>query len=520
VIQKRILYAAIANWTSQFFSLAIGFLVAPFVLHHLGESQYGILVLVGSVIAQGANLDFGIRPALIKYVAAHQARGEVRELRAFIATALWLYCCLASVALVLTLIVSPFIPVLFNVPSSESDTITTLGLLMGAQLAFSIPSSTPSAILAGLQRYDIINAISVIWAILTAIATVAVLLAGGGVVAIAIATAAIAVLMALVYVVCLKRIAPDLQLTFRGARRELVRTILSFSTSMLVMNTSNGLQAQSGEMVLGAFLPVSLVSPYTLARRLSNIPQLIAERFLWSFVPLSSELDAQGKVEHLQRMYLTGTRIVLAISLPFAAAIMVLAGPFLSLWIGASYAKYAPIAVLLTAAGTMEIACRVGGTILQGLGRHHRLAVISVCGLVANFALSTSLVRPFGPVGVALGTLLPTVFIIFVWRLSYSLRTLEISLRSLLKQGFLPVLLPFILESGLLLALKSTFELSNLLTVGCAAAAGIGLFSIVYLYFFSGESERQLVQTAVTVARNLASRKVVPRRSSTSHILL
>ncbi len=520
MIQKRVFYAAIANWTGQFVSLATGFLVAPFVLHHLGESQYGILTLVGSVIAQGANLDFGIRPAVIKYVAAHQARGEIRELRSLIATALWLYCCLGLVAFVLTLIVSPFLPVWFNVPKSESDTIVTLGLLMGAQLAFSIPGSTPSAILAGLQRYDIINAISVAWTLLLAMATVVVLLAGGGVIAVAAVTVAIAVLMTAVYVVYLARVASDLRLTFHGAQRALVRKILSFSASILVLNTSSGLQEQSGEMVLGAFLSVSIVSPYTLARRLSGIPQMIADRFLWSLAPLSSELDAKGNVEHLQLMYLTGTRIALAISLPFAAAIIVLAGPFLSLWIGASYAQYAPIAVILTVAGILEVAGRPGGTILQGLARHHRLAVISVCAVVANLALSILLVRDFGPVGVAFGALLPTAFITFVWRISYSLRTLEIPLGRLLRHGLLPVLLPFVLEIGLLLTLKSTFSLSKLLAVGCAAAAGIGLFSIIYLYYFSGASERQLVRAAAAFFGNLLSRKTESRKSSASDIFL
>lgn len=288
---------------------------------------------------------------------------------------------------------------------------------------------------------------------------------------------------------------------------------------MLVISASSGFQAQSGEMVLGASFPVGFVSSYSLAKRLSNVPQMIAERFLWGLAPLSSELDAQGNAASLQLLCLSGTRIALAICLPFAAVVVVLAGPFLSLWIGAPYAEYAPIAVILAATGITDMATRPAGAILQGLERHHRLAVIAVCAAVMNLALSILLARQYGLIGVAIGTLVPTVLLTFIWKLSYCLRTLEIPLARFLTQCLLPVLLPFVLEIGLLLFLKSIFELSKWLALGCAAAAGVALFSVIYLYFFSGESERRLVRASVTFAKGFLNRKVVPRKSSRSNIL-
>jgi hypothetical protein len=45
-------------------------------------------ILAGSVIGHGALLDFGIRPAVIKYVAEHRARGDIDRLRSVIATVL------------------------------------------------------------------------------------------------------------------------------------------------------------------------------------------------------------------------------------------------------------------------------------------------------------------------------------------------------------------------------------------------------------------------------------------------
>ena len=497
MIQKRVFSAALANWVGQFITLATNFLLAPFILHQVGETQYGMLAVVGSVILQGANLDLGIRSALIKLVAEYHARDEVGELRGILATSLWMYCLMGTIALALTLLISPFLPRLFNVPPSESDTMVNLGLLMGTQLALSIASSTPSAVLSGLQRYDIKNAVAVVWTMFSAAATIAVLYAGGGIVGIAVASAGLAVLMQSVYLLCLNRVAPDLRLSFRGASTKFVKRILSFSTSMLLIDASSSLQTKADEMVIGAFMPVSNVSPYSLARRLSSIPQMIAERFVWAFVPLTSQLDAQGETERLRGLYLTGTRITLALGLPFAAVVMILAGPLLTLWVGEQYAKYAPITFILASASILELSSASGAAILQGLGRHHWLAIMGACAAAANIVMSILLVRDYGLIGVAIGTLLPTAVIALGWKMPYAMRVLQISLREMLAKSLLPVLWPFLMTVGLLQTLLWKIQPSGLISVGCTAVAGLAAFFAIYLPFFSGDAERRFVGNAI-----------------------
>jgi O-antigen/teichoic acid export membrane protein len=367
---------------------------------------------------------------------------------------------------------------------------------MGINLAISIPFSTPGAVLAGLQKYSQINAISVAWAAVSAITTISILLTGGGLVEVVAAAIPITLVMEAITAICVYRLAPDLHLSWRGARRDLIREVFSFSASVLVMNISYSLQAKSDEIVIGAFLPVSAVSPYSLARRLSSLPQLFAERFLWAFLPLSSQLKAEGEAELLKALYLTGTRITLAICLPLAAVIITMAGPLLTLWIGERFSAYAPIVVILTLASVLQVSSWPGGTILQGLARHHGLAAMSACATVATICLSIVLVRPYGLLGVAIGTLLPTTILIFGWKMSYSMRVLNVTLRELLIQSLLPVLWPSLLMTFLLIGLRWVAGPLGWLTVGFIAATCLSVFGVVYLWFFSGESERQLVLKA------------------------
>src|SRR5262249_43665866 len=150
----------------------VGFLLTPFILHRLGDTQYGLFILVGTVIGHGALLDFGIRQAVIKYVAEHRARGDNDRLCSLIATVLVIYCCLGLLALLLSAALAPVFPDLFNVPTSDHGTATIIVLLMGIWLAISIPCATSGAVLIGLQRYGLANALIVLGTLASAMATV------------------------------------------------------------------------------------------------------------------------------------------------------------------------------------------------------------------------------------------------------------------------------------------------------------------------------------------------------------
>ncbi len=69
VIGRRVLLSTISNYASKAFTLGIWFFLTPYLVHQLGDSAYGLFVLVGSVAAYGSLLDFGIAPAVTKYVA-------------------------------------------------------------------------------------------------------------------------------------------------------------------------------------------------------------------------------------------------------------------------------------------------------------------------------------------------------------------------------------------------------------------------------------------------------------------
>src|SRR5438552_2035852 len=62
-----------SNWMAQGVAIGLAFFVTPFVVGHLGHTDYGIWTLVMSITGCMGFMDFGIRTAVIKYVAESRA---------------------------------------------------------------------------------------------------------------------------------------------------------------------------------------------------------------------------------------------------------------------------------------------------------------------------------------------------------------------------------------------------------------------------------------------------------------
>src|SRR5437867_6447541 len=245
LISKRVVRNVISNYFSTLIALGTGFLLTPFILHQLGASNFGLWTLIGSVLMYGSLLDFGIGGAVIRYVAEYRARGETEQARSLVATALCFYSVLGLVAIAAGSALAPFLPGRLNVPSGERASAVWLVLLVGLRIGIAIPCTTAMAVLRGLQRYDIASLINTVGAILSAAATVLVLLAGGGLLGLVGISIAVTLAMQACGVWFIHRIMPELHFGWRGAKRRLLGTVISFGSPLFVTDVSGCLQTKT-----------------------------------------------------------------------------------------------------------------------------------------------------------------------------------------------------------------------------------------------------------------------------------
>jgi O-antigen/teichoic acid export membrane protein len=241
---------------------------------------------------------------------------------------------------------------------------------MGLGVGVAIPCVLTNAILRGMHRFDLVNLISTSGLLLSAALTVIMLLLGGNIIGLVVVNICVTLLMQVPSIGMIRRIAPELRLGWRGANRGVARQIISFSWSLFVVDLATRLQTKTDEIVIGVMLPLSVLTPYALARKLSETAQLLTEQFLKLLLPLASELHAQDDKPRLRRLYLTSTRLSLVLFVPVGLILVILAGPILTVWVGAQYAAYSPLVAILTCASLIVTSQWAAVSILQGMARH------------------------------------------------------------------------------------------------------------------------------------------------------
>ena len=93
---------------------AVGLVILPFNIAHLGTAAYGLWMLTASITAYFSVLDMGYSGALVKFVAQYRAKRDARALNEILSTT---FVVLASVGVLIYLVaiaIAVFLGRLFN----------------------------------------------------------------------------------------------------------------------------------------------------------------------------------------------------------------------------------------------------------------------------------------------------------------------------------------------------------------------------------------------------------------------
>jgi O-antigen/teichoic acid export membrane protein len=285
----------------------------------------------------------------------------------------------------------------------------------------------------------------------------------------------------------------------------MTRQVFSFSSSVAVTNLAWYLESKTDEIVIGAFLPVASVAPYAIARKMAEIPQLLTDQFLKVLLPIASELDAADDGVRLRALFISGTRLTLAMYTPIGVGLIMLAGEALTIWVGEGYAEYSYLIALLATSTFFATVQWPAVTILQGMGRHRPTAIAWSIAAGVNLLLSLAFVQSFGLAGVALGTLIPTTIQCLAVTMPYAAQVLRVSVREVAGSIVAPTLLPAIPMMVAIEFMRQAFAPSSYLTLGATALVGLVTYVLAYAAAGATGAERHMGRTLAAGAMRFAS---------------
>ncbi len=419
--KKKIFKNIFSNWMNFAVNVLISFFLAPFIVHSLGNTYYGIWVILMQFTGYLYLMDFGIRESIIRYVSKLEAKEDNRELNEILSTGILLYGGIGVLSLFIAILFSFVFPYIFSSPAGDLTDIRIAVVLSGITIMQFLIFNVYMGILMGLQRYDVYNIIGIFAAFIRLGLILYFLGNGYGLVALASIQLIISLGVSIFIYIFAHRLLKKHNVPFKyihkpfKERFPIFKKLYNYSVFVLINNLGEKAIFSTDALVIGIFLSAPAVTFYAIA---GNLIIYLRKLILMSnsvLNPVASELESKNDMSGVGQLVLNASRLTMLIALPVCIVYLSLGEDFIRVWMGLEYTESSPIVLYILAVSTLlAVPHNTINIILYGISKHKTVAYLRVLEAICNLLLSIILVNYIGIFGVALGTAIPQIIFMVI----------------------------------------------------------------------------------------------------------
>jgi O-antigen/teichoic acid export membrane protein len=406
---------AVANAIGYAVAIAISFVQAPFLIHHLGDERYGIWTLIGLVSGYYGLLDLGTRGAMGYFVARARARNATVEIAELTATAFWFLVAAGLLVLVLGTGILVLFPNLFRVAAAvRGEVLLALGIAL-VLTVLTLPLDIFAAIVNGCRRSDVITFAETIVRVLIFVLIYVLFQHGARLdVLAAIQFVGKMIIWAISFVTA-RRLEPNWSVRFRHRRRERLGEIMRYGGQTTVINISGAVIEKLDAVVIATVLGARMVTVYVIGQSLVTYLGQGVSSITLALTPFFADLHAKDDAERSRWLILAGTRAASLVTGVIAGGLLAFGTPFIARWVGLRYVqgpwylRSDTVLLVLIAGFVPRLIQGALHQYLFGANKQWYLSRAFLLEGIANLALSLALVKPLGLAGVAIGSAVPSL---------------------------------------------------------------------------------------------------------------
>jgi O-antigen/teichoic acid export membrane protein len=397
-------FYSIAEYIAQPLSMLVA---APFLVHKLGLSQYGVWMLVSAILGSMGILSTGFGDATVKYVSAYRGQNNLAGVERTMRATLTINAFLGGLFGVLVWVAAPYavdhifkIEPMFHTASLQAIRISAVILAIR-----SIESVFVSALRA-FERYGPPVKLNVFLRTIVVVSAVVLAAVGRGVVAIMIATLFWSALVVILQAVAARRVVGRLN-PFPTLEKEALAEVFSFGCFSWLQALAAVVFSYADRFLVAAMLGTAPLAIYALCVQVSQpIHGLAAAAFNFVFPHISARHEA-GEIHGPRRVFRLALLTSVGLSLALATPLVLFGKPLLTLWMGAEFAQQAYVVLAVLAVAHMILAVNiVAHYTLLALGCVRFVSIVNVLGGIVSLGAVALFIPYFGLTGAAFGRLL------------------------------------------------------------------------------------------------------------------
>ena len=390
---------------------------APYLLHHLGLSGYGLWMLATATISSSTVISSGFGDAAVKYAAMH--RRERQKLEDILRVSLLTNVILGSLlALAIWLAAPIVVSRVFSMDPSLRASALTAFRIASVILVFRTVEQVFIGAQRAHERYG--PSVRINFASRAAIALGACLAVSRGyaVVGIMIVTLCVVIASTIGQAIATRLVIGPIRV-LSSLDSIAASQVFSFGCYSWLQAVGGCIFTQADRLLIGALAGTTAVAYYSVCVQAAQpIHGLIASGLHFLFPHLSHRASRSSPPD-LKRVVVPVLSLNAILALCFCAPIVLFGKPLLRAWMGPAVALQAGTVLSIVAVSFGLLGLNITGHYaLLALGQVRLVSILNLAGGTAMLAVMMLLVPRYGLVGAAIGRLIyGPITLLMYWRL-------------------------------------------------------------------------------------------------------
>lgn len=395
---SQIKSGAIISYLGIIISTIASLLYTPWMKNHIGDANYGLYTLVGSLVAVFM-MDFGLAASVTRFISKYKAENNVMQINNVMGYVFKLYIVIDVVISIVLFIVYLLIDNIYvGLSISERNTLKKIFFIFATYSIFAFPFTPLSGVLNAYEKFVWLKICELFQKLFAIFLTVVALLTNYGVIALVLmnAVSGIATILLKLWIISKgKMIRPN----FRVSDKVLLRELFGFSIWVTVLAFAQRLIFNIAPSILGVTSTSIEIARFAPASQLEGYFFSFAYAINGLFMPMVARLDYNMDNNGIENIMIkVGKYQICVLGLLFAG-ICTVGTEFIELWMGSKYRISGICTVLLIAPSIFLYPQQIANTLLSIRNKVKYQAISALVIGAINVGLSFIITPQLGALG-------------------------------------------------------------------------------------------------------------------------
>lgn len=401
-LNKNIVY----NLSSTLMSIITLFILTPFIINNLGSEEYGIYIILGSIIGFLGLMEFGLGSATIYYLSIYLKKDDYLNLNKIFSATFYFYLFISIFVFILIILCSDSIINIMNINVIKN--VNTFNLIFYSAISFLITfiSSSFISVPQVKMRFDLFFYIQIIQNVFRLIFNILSIYLGFGLEGLIFSNIIVSIIYLIISIIISRKVLPELKIVkfdYNSLRKIFSYGIYSFLSSIIGL-----FWKYSDTLLISYFLGPLYVAFF-------SVPQQIMLKLLGLINSVGNVLfpkfSSISSVDERNNLYLDSTYIMLNVSVLIFVPLSIIFGDFLSLWISKDFSeKTYLIGIIIASSSIIRGAFIPYQALFQGIGKPKYLLNITILSTLTVIIGDLILIPKYGINGAAYALLIAPVW--------------------------------------------------------------------------------------------------------------